>query len=128
MTDPNEPAPEVTLPPDCLEVYEPRGILGQGGFGAVIRARDRRFDRDVAIKVLRSDHLENPEEFERLVDEARVTASLRDPHIIQLLDFGDGRGSGTPWLAYELVPGESLEDRLAQGPLPVHEATQLLYA
>jgi len=95
-------------------------LLGAGGMGEVYRARDTRLGRDVAIKVVSRPLQSNPDRLARLELEARVLATLNHPHIgaiYGLEDIDDTRG-----LVLELVEGATLAERLASGPLPIHEA------
>ncbi|HEX5058222.1 MAG TPA: serine/threonine-protein kinase [Kofleriaceae bacterium] len=104
--------------------YELLERIGGGGMGIVYRARDRRLDRDVALKVLRvqgnDDHVRRL--FER---EARATAQLLHPNIVTLHHVGEH--DGNPYLVLELLSGETLAARLARrGKLPVAEALVML--
>jgi Tol biopolymer transport system component len=106
-----------------LGPYEILSPLGAGGMGEVYKARDTRLDRTVAIKVLPaslSDDVERRERFER---EARAVSALNHPNICALYDIG--RQGGVDFLVMELVDGESLEDRLKKGPLPLADVLRL---
>ena len=83
--------------------------IGAGGMGAVYRARDRRLERDVAIKVLHR-HLEMAGARERFLREARAVSSLNHPNISTIFDIGEQ--DGDPYLVMELLHGESLKERL----------------
>jgi serine/threonine protein kinase len=88
--------------------YEVGACIGEGGMGAVYVARDRALDREVAIKVLRSQ-VPNGEERERLVREARILASLEHPGIVPVHDVGtlpDGR----LFYVMKRVRGERFDD------------------
>jgi eukaryotic-like serine/threonine-protein kinase len=91
--------------------------------GQVYRARDTRLERDVAIKVLPKDFAKDEERLHRFQREAKALASLNHPNIAQIhsVDHIDG----THFLALELVPGESLDERLARGRLPFEEALKV---
>jgi serine/threonine protein kinase len=104
--------------------YEIVGPLGAGGMGEVYRARDIRLQRDVALKVLPSLLVADPERLARFEREARVLASLNHPHIAAIYGIVDveGERERTPVLVLELVEGETLQDRLARGPLAVDDA------
>jgi len=105
-------------PGDRLGPYRIEGALGAGGMGEVYRAHDPRLGRDVALKVLRER--ESLERFER---EARAVAALSHPNILAVHDFGsDG---GRAYVAMELLQGETLRERLAQGPLPLRKALEI---
>jgi Tol biopolymer transport system component len=96
-------------------------LIGEGGMGEVYRARDARLDREVAIKILPSDLVHDPERLRRSEREARVLASLSHPNIAAL--FGLEEGDGLTGLVLELVPGLTLQQHLAtRGPLALDEA------
>jgi len=99
-----------------LGPYEIQTPLGAGGMGEVYRARDTRLDRTVAVKILPSHLSENAEARQRFEREARAISSLNHPNICALYDVG--HQDGTDFLVMELVEGETLEQRLARGPLP----------
>ena len=86
--------------------------LGIGGMGAVYKARDTQLDRFVALKLLRKDLGTDPREAERLQQEARITASINHPHVIQVYSFGSDHGQF--YLVMELVEHGSLEDLIEQ--------------
>jgi serine/threonine-protein kinase len=100
--------------------YQIDQLLGVGGMGEVYRARDSKLGRDVAIKVLPSHLTSDPDRLLRFEREARLLASLNDPHIgtIYSVEEFDGRRA----LVMELVEGEDLEQRIARGPIPLLEA------
>jgi eukaryotic-like serine/threonine-protein kinase len=93
--------------------------LGEGGMGVVYEAFDERLERPVALKLLRHDGADSTAAA-RLIREARVAARVVHPLICQVYDLGDS--VDRPFIAMELVAGESLADRLARGPLPAVEA------
>ncbi len=97
--------------------------LGQGGFGVVYEARDRRLGRLVALKAVRPGALAAGPGDEWLLHEAEAAAQLNHPHVVQLYDAG--AWDGGPYLIYELLRGESLAERLERGPLPAAEVVQL---
>src|SRR5262245_51627095 len=118
------------LPTDTsLGPYRLLGLLGAGGMGSVYKARDTRLDRVVAIKVLPERFADDPGRRERFEREARAVAALNHPHICQLYDVGEAAGQAleTPlrFLVMEYLEGQSLEDRLLAGPLPVPEALRI---
>jgi serine/threonine protein kinase len=94
--------------------------LGAGGMGEVFRATDTRLGRDVALKRLPEAFATDPERLARFEREAKLLASLQHPNIATLFGLEDVGGERV--LAMELVPGQDLKERLAQGPLPVDEA------
>ena len=89
--------------------------LGEGGMGEVFLAKDAELGRRVAIKVIRSDRIGAPQEVDRFIREARVTARLNHPGIVTI--YGIGRVGSTPYLALEYVEGETLSEHLANGPI-----------
>jgi len=93
-------APEET---EFAQRYEIQHELGSGGMGVVFLARDRKLDRDVAIKVLRTT---SEEEAQRLKNEAMVAATLNHPGIVTIFDFEAGFDGY--FIAMEYVPGETL--------------------
>ncbi len=116
---PAEPAPPPT-PPRRLGPYEIVAELGSGGMGQVYRARDRRLERDVAVKVLPESFALDPERMRRFQMEAQSAGALNHPAITAVYDFGVHAGS--PYIVTELLEGQTLRDHLAAGPLPPRRA------
>ena len=106
-----------------LGVFEIIGPLGSGGMGEVYRARDTRLDRIVAIKALPEAFARDAERLARFEREAKMLAALAHPHIAGIHGLEDV--AGAPHLVLEYVEGETLERRLARGPLPVREALDI---
>ena len=106
-----------------LGPYEIVSPLGAGGMGEVYRARDERLGRDVAVKVLLGDFSANADRLRRFEQEARAASALNDPHILAVFDVGSHEGA--PYLVTELLEGQSLRERLREGPLPVRKALEL---
>ena len=96
--------------------YEVLAKLGEGGMGAVYRARDTKLGRDVAIKILPETFASDAERLARFEREARTLASLNHPHIEQIYGV-EGQA-----LILELVEGDDLSDVIARGALPVGDA------
>src|SRR5215831_11019502 len=105
-----------------LGPYEIVSPLGAGGMGEVYRATDTRLDRTVAVKILPEHLAASPEARQRFEREARTISSLNHPHICVLHDVGSQ--NGTSYLVMEFVQGETLEERLQKGPLPLKQALQ----
>ena len=103
-----------------LGPYDILAPLGAGGMGEVYRARDRRLDRLVAIKVIKNAHHDDPRARERFDREAKVVASLDHPHICAVYDVG--HDDGVDYLVMQYLEGETLASRLHGGPLPIAEA------
>lgn len=96
-------------------------LIGRGGMADVYRARDRRLDRTVAVKIFRPGG--DPEGASRLVIEARLLAPLDHPGVVTVSD--GGVDESRPFLVMPLLPGGTLADRLAAGPLSVAEVARL---
>ena len=103
-----------------LSSYQLIGPLGAGAMGEVWRARDTRLGREVAIKVLPEAFASDADRLRRFEREAKTLASLNHPNVAQI--FGVDQVGATCFLVLELVPGESLAERLRRGSLPVDEA------
>jgi len=104
--------------------YELLSLLGQGGFARVYKARDRRLDRIVAIKVIRPDVVGTELFVESFRNEGVALAKLRHPSIIPIYDIREREG-----LIYYVMPfvqGTTLEARLARGRLPPYESRRIL--
>ncbi|MFI1398876.1 serine/threonine-protein kinase [Streptomyces sp. NPDC020681] len=101
--------------------------LGHGGMGTVWRARDEVVDRDVAVKEPRvPEHLSENERdkvYLRMQREARAAARIDHPSVVTVHDVVTE--DAKPWIVMELVPGQSLADRLADGTLDVREAARI---
>ena len=88
--------------------------LGGGGMGSVYKARDTRLDRFVALKLLRKELSADPAEAARLEQEARLTAAINHPHVVQV--YSAGHAHDQIYLVMELVDHGSLDDLMAQHP------------
>jgi serine/threonine protein kinase/Flp pilus assembly protein TadD len=94
--------------------------IGEGGMGAVFQAEDLTLRRPVALKFLPSEQATDPAAHQQLLKEARAASRLNHPNIATVYEVGEA--SGTPFIAMELVQGESLKQILQRGPL---QRTQL---
>jgi eukaryotic-like serine/threonine-protein kinase len=117
-----QPATEAPLLPD-LPGYEVMSRLGRGGMGVVYAARDHQLGRAVAIKMLRDGDLD-PAQRRRFLTEAKATASLNHPHIVQVFGLGEHRGQ--PYLVMELVDGPTLQQCIAGKSQPPRDAALLI--
>lgn len=110
---------------DLVEGYEDLERIGQGGFATVYRARESRFDRTVALKILRADTLDD-RQLRRFRAECLATGRVSShPNIVTVYDAGTTPGH-RPWLAMEFCSGGSLADKLAsEGPFPVAEVISI---
>jgi serine/threonine protein kinase/Tfp pilus assembly protein PilF len=97
--------------------YEILSLLGAGGMGEVYRARDLRLRREVAIKVLPSRLSASPTRLLRFEHEARAAASLNHPHIVTI--YAIEQAAGLHFIAMELVDGQTLDDLIPEGGLPL---------
>jgi tetratricopeptide (TPR) repeat protein/predicted Ser/Thr protein kinase len=97
--------------------YETRGVLGRGGLGVVFRGYDRALDRQVAIKLIRTEDAGiTPQARARLLREARALAGIVHPNVLEIFDVGeDGEDV---YLVSELVEGETLARWSARTQLP----------
>jgi len=103
-----------------LGPYEIEVPIGAGGMGEVYRARDPRFERDVAIKVLPPAFAADADRLRRFEQEARTTGALNHPNILTVFDLGTHEGS--PYLVCELLEGQTLRERVQEGVLPQRKA------
>src|ERR1051325_10056452 len=103
-----------------LAHYEITAHLGSGGMGDVYQATDRKLGRSVAIKFLPEAFSNDTERVARFQREARVLASLNHTNIAGI--YGVEEINGRHFLVMELVPGETLADRLKHGAIPIEEA------
>jgi serine/threonine-protein kinase len=106
-----------------LAHYQVVAPLGAGGMGEVFQARDTKLGRDVALKLLPDAFARDPERLARFEREAQVLASLNHPNIAAI--YGLEEAGGVRFLVLELVPGETLADKVAGRGLPVDEALAL---
>ncbi len=131
-----EPGPERTPSADSRPAQAGGGIagktishyrvieeLGAGGMGVVYRAHDMRLDRDVALKVLPAGRLAGEAARNRFHKEALALAKLNHPHIGAIYDFDTQEG--VDFLVMEYIPGTTLGEQLASGPLPESEVLRL---
>jgi eukaryotic-like serine/threonine-protein kinase len=109
-------------PGSTLGPYQLVALIGAGGMAEVYRARDRRLNRDVAIKVIAPQHLQNPDARKRFQQEAQTLAGLTHPNIVTLFDTGEE--GGTFFVVSEILEGATLRQRLEGGPIPVRQALE----
>jgi serine/threonine protein kinase len=104
--------------------YELRGVLGRGGMAEVRDGWDHRLGRAVAVKLLHPGLVADPESRRRFEKEARSAAVLSHPNIVAIHDSGEH--CGVPFIVMERLPGDTLADLVAQGPLPQSMARAVL--
>src|SRR6201981_2060734 len=109
-------------PTTRLGPYEIIAPLGAGGMGEVVRARDTRLGREVALKILPESFARESERLVRFEQEARAVAALNHPNILAVFDVGQHNGS--PFLVSELLEGETLRAGLEHGALPQRKAIE----
>jgi serine/threonine protein kinase len=127
---PPEPAELAARFPQ-LEILE---LLGQGGMGAVYKARQRQLNRIVALKILPAETAGDPAFAERFSREAQALAQLNHPHIVTVHDFGEafvvppagGTTSGLFYFLMEFVDGSNLRRMLESGHLSPREALAIV--
>jgi eukaryotic-like serine/threonine-protein kinase len=107
-----------------LGPYEIVGPLGVGGMGEVYRATDTRLERVVAIKVLPDGITASPQTLERFQREARAASALNHPNICTIYDVG----TDPPFIAMELLEGETLQQRLGHGPMAAAVLVDIAFA
>src|SRR5262249_42766888 len=95
--------------------YQLGELLGAGGMAYVHAATDLRLARPVALKRLRTELAARPDLRVRSETEARAAALLSHPHAVAVFDIGEA--DGVPFIVMERLPGESLADRIAAGPV-----------
>src|SRR3989442_9970901 len=108
------------LPNTTLSHYRIVSKIGEGGMGEVYRARDTKLGRDVAIKVLAAAFSENSERLRRFEQEAQAAGALNHPNILVIFHIGTHQGA--PYIASELLEGETLRERMAGAALPQRKA------
>lgn len=131
-----ERLPDVELPLDfleparspdhlgCLGPFEVTGVVGQGGMGVVLRARDPGLHRFAAVKVLAPVLASNPTARQRFLREARAAAAVKHQHVVGIHSIGEA--NDLPYLVMELVDGISLRQRIEHsGPLPVSDILRI---
>jgi eukaryotic-like serine/threonine-protein kinase len=112
------------MTPEKVGRYEIKEQLGHGGMATVYRARDPRFNRDVAVKILPRELTLDPQFRTRFDREAQTIAALEHPAIVPVHDYGEE--AGQPYLVMRLMQGGSLADRLKKGALPIRDVSKIL--
>ncbi len=113
----------MTTPPTTIGRYQIQGLLGKGGMSVVYLARDPRFNRDVAVKVLSRESLQDPGFRARFEIEAQTIASLEHAAIVPVHDFGEA--DGQLYLVMRHISGGSLADQLQKGPLHLVDVVRI---
>jgi len=117
------PKMEVPLIGRTVSHYKVQDELSRGGMGIVYRATDLSLNRDVALKVLPTELVADPERRRRFLQEAQAAAALEHPHIAVIHEVGETEG--TTFIAMELIRGEKLRDVMARERLPLGRSLEL---
>jgi len=104
--------------------YELLEELGRGGMGIVYRARQVSLNREVAVKMILRGQLASAADRERFKAEAEATARLDHPAIVPVFEVG--RVDGRPYFSMKYIQGQTLAQRLADGPMPPRDAARIL--
>jgi serine/threonine protein kinase len=107
-----------------VDRYQLLGLLGSGGMAEVRDGWDTRLDRPVAIKLMHAVLKAQPDIRRRFEHEARAAANLSHPNIVAVHDFGEQ--DGTPFIVMERLPGRTLADLIARGPMPPERVRAML--
>ena len=105
--------------------YELGELLGRGATGVVRAGWDRHLDRPVAVKVMRADMAVDAIVRRRYDTEAQTAARLSHPNVVTIYDTGDPGWPATPYIVMERLPGTTLRDAVAAGPLSVADGRRL---
>jgi serine/threonine protein kinase len=117
--------PVSSLPPQ-IPGYHILSLAGQGGMGAVYRAQQISTQRVVALKLLSGKAGTDEKSLAQFRYEAEVVARLEHPRIVPLYDYGEYHGM--PYLAMRYLPGGTVSDKIASGPIPPQQALRWLGA
>lgn len=112
--------------PTTIGDYRLEEEIGRGGMGVVFRATQLSLQRAVAVKMILRGRLASEADLSRFLAEAAATARLQHPNIAAVYDVGDFEGR--PFFSLQLIDGETLADRLAEGPMPEREAARIVLA
>jgi serine/threonine protein kinase len=126
--DARAPGPESLSAGQLIRHYQLQECLGGGGMGLVFRAFDTRLGRTVALKFLGLHSAQDPVARARFLREARTASALDHPNIgtVYAIEEADGALEGQLFIAMALYEGETLQRRIARGPLPLPEVESVL--
>ena len=121
----DKPSATAETPLGMLGIYELMTKLGEGGMGAVYKARHTKLDKIVAIKVLPADRMKDQGAVARFEREMRAVGKLEHPNIVRAMDAGEA--GGMHYLVMEYVQGVDLSQLVkVRGPLPIADACELI--
>ncbi len=110
---------------EFLGKYRILRVVGEGGMGSVYAAHHLLLDKSIAIKVLSREVSKNPDHVTRFLNEARLAARIKSPHVCSVMDVGQ-LDDGRPFLVMELLEGGDLAAALrARGPLPIWDIVDI---
>ena len=99
--------------------------LSEGGMGAVWVAEQLSTGKERALKLMHAQMIADARLRERFAQEARIGARIESDHVVEVVAAGVEPSTGSPWLAMELLKGETLADRIARGPLDLPTAREV---
>jgi eukaryotic-like serine/threonine-protein kinase len=134
LTPPETPAPSPVVgrapgafrAGDQVDHFEIVGLVGQGGMGCVYKALDRDLGRTVAIKTLHGIDQHQPQSLARFRREAQAASRVVHPNLVII--YSSGTFGDTPYIVMEYLSGRSLAAEIAEGPIAVERATDILVA
>jgi len=109
-------------PGDTIGPYKLEEVLGEGGMGLVFRAVRESDGEVVALKVMRFELIEDPVFGRRFQQEARAAQEVQEEHLVPVLEAG--QAEGRRFLASKYIPGETLDQKLDEGPLDITETAR----
>ena len=113
----------LTVLPLRISHYELFKRIGRDGASEIYHARDRRLEREVAVKLLRREQASDPAAVELFQREAHLASLVTHPHICAVHDSGIDEGQ--PYLVLEYLDGSALDEVIARNPLPVDRALDI---